>query len=44
MILSALRASPTFVSFSSRFFVPTTLPIANAATTNASHPKTAVFQ
>jgi hypothetical protein len=26
------------------FFVPTALPIASAATTNASRPSTAVFQ
>ena len=30
--------------FGSTFFVPTALPTANAATTSASQPKTAVFQ
>src|SRR5687767_13785557 len=44
MILSACRASPTLVSLVSRYFVPTALPIAKDATTNASQPKTAVFQ
>ena len=44
MILSACRASPTLVSLVSRYFVPTALPITKDATTNASQPKTAVFQ
>ena len=41
---SPVRASPTFVSFLSMFFVPTMFPRKRAATTNASQPKTAVFQ
>ena len=44
MILSACRASPTLVSLVSRYFVPTALPITKDAMTNASQPKTAVFQ
>jgi hypothetical protein len=44
MILSALAASPTLVSPSSRYCVPTALPMRNDAITNASQPKTAVFQ
>src|SRR6266540_138374 len=40
----ALCDWPVVASSISRFFVPTTMPMANAATTNASQPKTAVFQ
>src|SRR5687767_3623225 len=44
MILSAVRASPTFSSLSSRYLVPTAPPMTTAAITNASQPKVAVFQ
>jgi len=43
-IWSALRDWPTFASCMLMLFVPTALPIATAATTNASQPNTAVFQ
>ena len=43
-ILSALWDWPTFASFVSICFVPTTMPSANETITNASQPKTAVFQ
>ena len=43
-IWSARWAWPTFASCWSICFVPTRLPTASAATTNASQPKTAVFQ
>src|SRR5262245_46277050 len=44
MMWSATRASPTFVSFWSIVRIPTALPIANDATTNASQPKIAIFR
>ncbi len=43
-IRSALAASPTLLSDSSMFLVPTAMPMANDATTKASQPITAVFQ
>ena len=44
MILFALPASPTPASFFSIICIGTAIPIANEATTNASHPNVAVFQ
>ena len=43
-IWSALCDWPVFVSSCLMFFVPTCCPIIRATTTNASQPKTAVFQ
>ena len=43
MMWSAFRASPTFMSFGSIVFMPTALPTTTDATTNASHPRMAVF-
>src|SRR3954471_9799945 len=41
---SAVREDPLPVSSSASVFVPITLPIANASTTKASHPKMAVLR
>ncbi len=41
---SALRASPTFMSFGSIVCRPTAPPMTNEATTNASQPKMAVLR
>src|SRR3954466_2700461 len=44
MAWSAARDEPFPVSSSASVLVPITLPIANAITTKASHPKTAVLR
>ena len=44
MMWSALRASPTLTSFWSIVTMPTAVPIANDAITNASQPKMAVLR
>jgi hypothetical protein len=44
MICSARPDSPGAVSSSSSCFVPMALPSMTATTTNASHPKIAVFR